>query len=289
MIRKAVFIFSFVLAQTADKLLDFLWLYYIYAKTHQILYVAIFAAVIVVGRLIIFLTVREMFHKSSFYGHYILAYSFAFLAILLVNKLSIESIIFLLIVLKEIFSAFRVTGTKAYLNHIVRGRKWLLLTANSISYVVYPLAILLLKFFIDKQIIDQTFTAFALLIAPAMILTFRLYSKTHKFLAEKDLRINLNESLENSTLKRLIQLGVIVIWPIVQVLFYVNFVYGLKNGFRFEFNWASIALLVSILIAIFIYVIDSFDKTSKRYAEYSGKIAETIIFFLTAVIFFILG
>jgi len=191
MFKKVTLYIAFALMQIADRLIDFVWLYYFWDKTKDLVQTAGLWVLLLCTRLAVYYVGRNFLAGRHFYGNYVIAFASAFIMIVLVNKINLEYMFVMQICLKEGFSAFRRIGTSRYLStsrNANRERRFI----NTIGFVTMPVAFAIVAAYIEANIVSEVFASFALLVGPAMILVYKVSDREKREDTEPDVKHDLS-------------------------------------------------------------------------------------------------
>jgi hypothetical protein len=219
MFRKTAFYIAYILMQTADRLVDFVWLYYFWDKTKDLVQTAGFWALLLCTRIVIFYAGRYFLAGRHFYGNYVIAFASAFIMIVLVNKISLEYMFVVQICLKEGFSAFRRIGTSRYLATSKKANQERRII-NTIGFITMPVAFAIIAAYIKANIVSEVFASFALLVGPAMILVYKVSDRGKREDVETDEKSDMSIGRKFSS----------IIFMLGNMAFLYTFLWLLKTG-----------------------------------------------------------
>jgi hypothetical protein len=280
MLKKILYLLGYLINQTADKLLDFYWIFYIYSnrlettgnKRESLITALVLLITLTIFKYVVFLGLKGVFKNTNHYNLYIFSYSIAFVIILLINKLPIDFIIIFLMPLKEFYSAFRVIANKSYLNGVAYERKSLFIAVNLLQLLAIPLAGIIMLLVINAKISDQIFTFFALMIGPSMIIIYNIFSKNHLDKTEVGINISPKQKIVDFIIEKIIFMSFFGFSLVC--LFVLSHLY--KGEVIMTYPLAIGIIVISAVIVAVVQIFDKFKVISHKYIEFDNKLLEVV-------------
>jgi hypothetical protein len=165
----------------ADKLLDFLWFYLALTLSGSGDNKALLAVIIqmIILRTLFYFLFRKIFRQTNFYGQYIYGLAAGFIIILIgIRSENLYWLVFL-VALKEIFSIFRLLGSKNSQAELGISSPRLNYLLNVFPWTGILFAYLIITYYETNNLINSIFAALALLIGIPTILIYAKYSKAY--------------------------------------------------------------------------------------------------------------
>jgi hypothetical protein len=162
------------LSAFADYLLEAYWLFVIIISSEQFFYYLILSGLL---KIIGYIVLGKVFARNNFYLVYIYAVTFAFILILLVNRLNENISLVYLVVLKEVFSVLRIITTRNLLAQTSSKRELKIFLVNSLFIIFMVLTIPLINYLQINNLDQNTYIYFGLIISVATVFAYNLPKK----------------------------------------------------------------------------------------------------------------